>query len=255
MLWAILLRSGTQAILSHRAAATLYGLAANFDGPVHVTVPRSSQPRRISGVVIHRIDRVREIQHPALRPPRTRIEDTVLDLVASARSIDEAFEWVFRATGRRLTTAERIRRALIPRQKMRWRAELSGCLDDVNEGVRSNLEHRYLRNVERPHGLPPAMRQARVLRNGRVCYLDNLYEGYLVCVELDGRTAHPFGERWRDFRRDNAGAVNGIITLRYGWSDITGHPCEAAAQVAGVLRQRGWKGIAQKCGPQCALPC
>src|SRR5208283_1028728 len=167
--WAVLLRSGPQATLSHRTAAMLYGLVDNFEGPIHVTVPRDSQPRRISGVVVHRIDRVRDIRHPALRPPRTRVEDTVLDLVASARSVDEAFSWFFRATGKGLTTAERIRDAMIARQKMRWRAALSSCLDDVGEGVRSNLEHRYVRGVERPHGLPHAVRQARVIRNGRVC--------------------------------------------------------------------------------------
>ena len=97
-------------------------------------------------------------------------------------------------------------------------------------------------------------RQARVVRDGQVRYLDNLYQDQLVGVELDGRAAHPVGERWRDYRRDNAGATDGIITLRYGWSDVTGEPCQVARQVAAVLTQRGWPGPARRCGSGCALP-
>ena len=87
LLWAVVLRAGPDAILSHRTAAGLFGLAENLDGPVHVTVPRDSQPRRIPGVVIHRVGRARYARHPALLPARTRIEDTVLDLTATAGSI------------------------------------------------------------------------------------------------------------------------------------------------------------------------
>jgi very-short-patch-repair endonuclease len=137
------------------------------------------------------------------------------------------------------------------RSRMRWRAQLLCSLDMIDDGVRSSLEHRYVRDVERPHGLPRAVRQARVVRYGKTSYLDNLYEAYLVCVELDGLAAHPPAERWRDFRRDNAGAIDGIITLRYGWSDITGSPCQVAVQVAAVLRQRGWPGAPRPCTPAC----
>lgn len=177
-----------------------------------------------------------------------------MDLATTAGSVDDAFGWIFRATGKWLTDAEHIRRAMAAREKLRWRAELAACLDDMGEGVRSNLEHRYVRDVERPHRLPRALRQVRIVRYGRPCYLDNLYGDYLVCVELDGRTAHPPGQRWRDYRRDNAGAADGIITLRYGWSDVTGQPCQVAVQVAGVLRQRGWTGSGRSCGPNCPLP-
>ena len=102
------------------------------------------------------------------------------------------------------------------------------------EGVHSNLEYRYVRDVERPHGLPRAARQVRVIRDGAPRYLDNLYEEGMVCVELDGRTAHPPGERFRDFRRDNAGAADGILTLRYGWSDVTSVPARSPRS------DRGW---------------
>jgi hypothetical protein len=253
-LWAIVLRAGPGAMLSHRTAAGLSGLIEYPGGPVHLIVPRARCPRRIPGVIIHRSDRPPAARHPVLLPPRTRIEETVLDLAATAKTADDAIAWVFRATGRGLTNVERIRRAMAMRGRMYWRAELAACLDDAVDGVRSNLEHRYVWAVERPHGLPRAIRQARVVRGRRICYLDNFYPDYLTGIELDGRAAHPAGERWRDYRRDNAGATDGIITLRYGWSDVTGQPCQVAAQITAVLVQRGWPGPPRRCGSRCAVP-
>ena len=199
VLWSVLLCVGPDAILSHRTAAELFGLTSDADGPVHVIVPRDTQPGRLPGVVIHRVDRARAARHPSLLPPRTRIEETVLDLAASARSAEEAYGWIYRATGQRLTTPGRLQHAMRQRSRMRWHSELASALDDTGEGVRSNLERHYVRDVERPHRLPKAARQVRVTRHGRTYYLDNLYRACLVGVELDGRAAHPPEERWRDF--------------------------------------------------------
>ena len=68
-------------------------------------------------------------------------------------------------------------------------------------------------------------------------YLDNLYEEYGVCVELDGTAAHPEDEQWRDKRRDNANLFGGIVTLRFGFPELGEHRCESAAYVAAVLRR------------------
>jgi very-short-patch-repair endonuclease len=72
-------------------------------------------------------------------------------------------------------------------------------------------------------------------------------------VETDGGVAHPVQERWRDIHRDNAAAADGIMTLRYSWSDIAQRPCHVAAQVARVLRRRGWRGTVHACGPACPI--
>ena len=91
------------------------------------------------------------------------------------------------------------------------------ALGDADDGALSVLEYRYVHRVERPHGLPAARRQARIRQRTGNRYLDNLYEEYGVCVELDGTAAHPADEQWRDKRRDNANAVSGIVTLRFGY--------------------------------------
>jgi hypothetical protein len=121
----------------------------------------------------------------------------------------------------------------------------------VAGGAHSLLEYRYVRDVERAHGLPAAQRQARADEHGRVIYRDVRYRGYEVVVELDGRASHPDDQRWRDQRRDNAAAAEGVVTLRYGWADVTERPCETAREIGTALARRGWRGTMKRCGPGC----
>ena len=255
-LWAALLRAGPGAVLSHQTAAERHGLTDEPSPLIVITVPLSRTPTRakIPGVVIHRSDAILRTRHPAMFPPCTRIEDTVLDLIQIAPTFDDAYEWICRAIGRRRTTADRICQAMDARKKMRWRRELTLALGDARDGVLSVLEYRYVHRVERPHGLPAAHRQVRIRQRTGNKYLDNLYQGYGVCSELDGTAAHPADEQWRDKRRDNANAVRGIITLRFGLLDLSDRRCQTAADVAAVLRLRGWTGVARPCSrPACAL--
>jgi hypothetical protein len=257
LLWAALLRAGPGAVLSHQTAAERHGLVDEPSSLIIITVPTSRHPAqvKIPGVVIHRSDAIVRTRHPTMLPPCTRVEDTVLDLIQVARNFDVAYAWICRAIGRRRTTADRIRQAMGARKKMRWRADLMAALGDAGEGILSLFEYRYVRRVERPHGLPAGRRQARIRQGTGNRYLDNLYEEYGVCVELDGTAAHPADEQWRDKRRDNANAVRGIVTLRFGLPDLGDHRCETAAAVAAVLRLRGWPARPRACSRlACAVP-
>jgi very-short-patch-repair endonuclease len=253
VLWAALRRAGPEAALSHQTAAELHGLTDLPSSLVHVTIPVNRRISRLPGIVIHRSTRIRETTHPSLLPPRTRIEETVLDLVQQATRFDAAFGVACAACQRRLTTADLLLASMTMRKKMRWRTDLTTALADIREGVHSLLEHRYVHRVERPHRLPKAVRQTKIVRGVKSSYLDNLYAEQAVCVELDGRAAHPDDRRWQDIRRDNAAAAEGITTLRYTWADVTLRPCQTAAQVAAVLRTSGWTGAVRPCGPHCPI--
>jgi very-short-patch-repair endonuclease len=252
-LWAAVLRAGPQAVLSHLTAAELDGLTSTRSEVIHVTVPDSARVDPIQGLRLHRSERLAEARHPSRTPPRTRIEETVLDLTQTTKTVDGAFGWLCQGCGSRLTTPDRLLTALHKRRKVRWRGMLLSALGDIGDGAHSVLEIRYVRDVERPHGLPRARRQARMTRSSGRIYLDNLVERYRTCIELDGKAAHPVAERWRDIQRDNASAADGITTLRYGWSDVAQHPCQTAAQIAAVLRLRGWPGQTTPCGQSCPL--
>jgi hypothetical protein len=250
-LWAVVLRAGPGAALSYETAAELHGISGRVEPVIHVTVSGTRHPVPIRGAVVHRAGRLDRTRHPVQLPPRTRIEDTALDLTQVAPSFDDAFGWLCRAVGQRLTSAARLQEALDARPKVRWRASMTAALGDIGSGVASSLEYRYARDVERRHGLPPAQRQAKVELGTRIRYLDNLYAEARLAVELDGQVAHPIERRWADVHRDNAHATVGLITLRYSWADVTARPCLVAGQVAAVLQQRGATVRLRSCGPRC----
>jgi hypothetical protein len=253
VLWAALLRAGRDAALSHQTAAERHGLIDEPSSLISITVPASRHPAqvKIPGVIVHRSDAVLRTRHPTMLPPCTRVEDTVLDLIQVAATFDDAYAWVCRAIGRRRTTVDRIRLAMDVRKKMRWRREIAIALGDAEAGALSVLEYRYVHRVESPHRLPVARRQAMVRQGTGNKYLDNLYEEYGVCVELDGTAAHPADEQWRDKRRDNANTVSGILTLRFGLLDVGDRRCETARGVAILLHTRGWTGSPRPCGRGC----
>jgi hypothetical protein len=253
-LWAMVHRAGPGAVLSHQTAAELFTLADDPSTLVHLTIPAGRQACSIPGAVVHRSRRLELTRHPVLLPPRTRIEETVLDLVQQAGTFERAFDWACRACQRHLTTTDHLRDALSMRGKIRWRTELCQALTDVADGVHSPLENRYLNDVERAHGLPSAAHQDEVVRDRRKSYRDNRYEAYRVCVELDGRIAHPDDKRWQDRRRDNAAAAEGMVTLRFNWTDVTRQPCHTAWLVVRALQQGGWPGAPRPCGPGCSIP-
>jgi hypothetical protein len=58
------------------------------------------------------------------------------------------------------------------------------------------------------------------------------------------------GERLRDARRDNAALLDGEVTLRYGWRDVTERSRQVAWEMAAILRAQGWSGEPRRC-PRC----
>lgn len=165
-LWAALRRAGPDAVLSHWTAAELSALTSQPSALIHVTVPAQRHIHPIPGVVIHRSRRATAARHPALAPPRTRIEETTLDLAEVSKDPDDALAWLARACGARLTTPDRLRMALESRTRVRWREALTAGLGDIAAGAHSALELRYVSRVERRHHLPRAQRQVRTARAG-----------------------------------------------------------------------------------------
>jgi predicted transcriptional regulator of viral defense system len=155
-LWAVVLCAGRGAALSHQTAAELLGLTAERSTDIHVTVPLGRHPEPIRGAVVHRSGRIAEAMHPVQLPPRTRVEETTIDLTQSAANFDDAHDWICRAISGRRTTAARLRAALDARPKVRWRAGLIIALAEADSGMHSILESRYVNDVELPHGLPAA---------------------------------------------------------------------------------------------------
>jgi hypothetical protein len=257
-LWAALVRAGSGAVLSHETAAEVHELIDKPAAKIHITVPISHDPARrgpIRGVIIHRSRNVASQPLPPWQLPRTPIAETVLDLIESAKTTDDAFAWLTRAVSRDLVHPAMLREALKARKRMRRRPWLLEALTDVADGVMSPIELRYVRDVERAHGLPSARRQVRRELDGGVRFLDNFYEAFKLCVEIDGRLTHPPEQKWRDADRDSDNLFrDDVQTIRLGLRHVTSGRCAQAAKLAALFTRRGWDGEGLRpCGPDCAV--
>lgn len=240
------LLGGEGARLGGTAAGHLHGLVGTAPTRITVLVPSWAVTRsRVKWQFRREGDGVRGPSVGAL--PRISVEDTVLDLCGTA-SPARVVGLVTDAVGSRRTTAGQLRTTLEHRRRVRHRELLADLLTDVALGVESPLELRYLRDVERAHGLPPGERQQH--RPDLPFRRDVVYRPYGVVVELDGRLGHEGDGRFRDMGRDNRTALGGELTLRYGTVDVVGRPCAVARQLESGLRLRGWSGWLTPC-PRC----
>ena len=241
--WAGVMIGGDAARVGGRAAAHLEGLLDEAPDEIAILIPHGRrQGNRPPWVFVREKAAFRTSSRG--NPPRIGIEDAVLDLCAEAAPA-EVVGWLTMAVQRRLTTPERLRRALDRRTRQRHRQIILDLLSDVAEGAESPIEVRYARDVERAHGLPRGTRQAASRGGQHLRDVD--YDAYGVLVELDGRLGHTGMGRFRDMWRDNEAVVENRVTLRYGSVDLYRRPCEVAFQVASILLHRGWTGFPTRC--------
>jgi hypothetical protein len=246
---AAVLYAGLGAVVSHESAGFEQGLCAQPD-LIHLTVGYERDADDQPGLRVHRSRTLDEAQiDPSGSPPRTRVERTVVDLLAGRRSADAALGLVTKAISSRRTTATRVRRCLAEHPCTKWARVVREALPDVGAGAHSALELRDAR-LRRAHGLPTGTRQFKRLAGGAE-YLDLVVEEWQLHVELDGRLGHDSAtDAWRDMRRDNRSERLRLRHLRYGWSDLVDRPCEVAIEQAVILRQQGWPGPFRRC-PRC----
>lgn len=255
-LWAAHLALGPDSVIAGRAAAWALGLLEappRADETILLMVPEPIQ-RRGPGLAQRRVRGLAARVHPVRQPRMLTVEFAVLDLVRLAPNDAAALDGVLRACRLRLTTPDRILTAAASLARVPRRGLVRDVCAEAAVGVASPLELRYHRDVALPHRLPAAARQVPGSTwQGRTAYRDLAYPGD-VLVELDGRLGHEReSEVFRDQLRDNAAAITGAATLRFGWHAVTAAPCTVAAQVSALLRLRGWTGSPRACAPGCLV--
>lgn len=241
---AALLHLGPGAALHRRSAAFAWGLVRSPGPSIQAIVPATRRGGTRAGVVVTRSRHTSERTDPTAWPHRIRLEHTIFDL-ASDSTPERAVALMASACQKGLTNEQRLRETLTCRPRQPHGALLREPLEIVGDGAESVAEVRYVRDVERAHGLPPGHRQAPMPGHGR---RDNDYPQLTTVVEVDGRIGH---EGWvgrsRDGRRDRAAAVEGKLTVRAFWVDVALAPCELAADLGTIFVQRGWEGVATSC--------
>jgi very-short-patch-repair endonuclease len=245
-----LLYAGPEAAWSHYTAAEQLGLVKpDSDRHVHLTIPINRRVRARPNLRIHRVDRWSD-RLAAATPPRSAPAHAVLEVVGLTSTLDDAAAVIAGACQSGRVDPAEILRALRCHRRLRHGRDLKPILVDVAAGSHSLLELRYLRDVERAHGLPTGIRQRQVGDE----FTDVAYPDFGLLVELDGRLHLAPGRRWKDLDRDNRATLRAESTLRYGWLDLTSRPCDAAVQVLQVLRRKAPHLTATRCGPTCPLP-
>jgi hypothetical protein len=217
-----------------------------------VVVPAERRVRDTDGVKVVRSRHVIDRVDPTAWSHRIAAAHTVLDL-ARDRPLDHAITLAARAIDLGVTSLDQLAAALGTRPRQPDRSVLIEVFADVSAGSESAAEVRYLRHVERAHGLPAGRRQAPVGDGRR---RDIEYEDYGLVVEIDGRLNHDgWAARRRDAIKDRAAAATGRVGVHCYWTDLVPTACALALDVAAILRIRGWTGEPRACGLRCSALC
>jgi hypothetical protein len=249
--WAAILACRGVAMLSHETAAELHGLIPPETArPIHVTAPYGTSASRTFDVAVHRSRAFAHIGVDGADPPVTTVPHTVLDLAVAEPDAGSAMRLVHRLAIAGRVRPEALRAAIDRRRPRRYRQALLGGLELLVGGVSSELELRYVLDVERAHRLPTGRRQVLAVVDGGNRYEDVRYEmpGGRVIVRLDGDRYHRDRTTTLiDRRRAVTAAVTDDVSIPFGWSEVDGHPCRTAREVAEVLRHAGWAGSLVRC--------
>ena len=219
---------------------------------IQVAVARGRRIQPPSGVVVTRMDDLRERVDWQAAPPRLRLEHATLDTMERmlrSGDVAAAFATLSIVLHSRRTSVDELDRVLRARARFTGRAIATGLLEDARSGACSVLERGYLHRVERAHGLPRGSRQSLSTSSGRATSQDVRYDEYGLVVELDGRAFHDSPHaRDADADRDLAElAVRADATARVTYGLVFRDGCRTAARIATILMRRGWHGRPQRC--------
>ena len=234
---AALLACGAEAVLTHRTAAGILGIAPEPrpEEPVDVSGPRSLRGPR-SGVRLHRVGRLpadeidRRYGLRVAAGPRT-----ILDLAASLGPSDLE-RALARAERQELVTLDQVRAAARRYPGRPGRGKLLALLDDIAEPAltRSPPELRLLKML-RKAGVPRPRTNARIAG----MEVDLLFPEYRLAVEIDGYRFHRQRPAFENDRsRDAVLAGQGIMVLRFTPRQLAKEPDRVLARLCMALGAR-----------------
>lgn len=232
---AAVLFCGSEAVLSHRSAAALWGIRDPSSRAIEVTVPAKS---RSSGGIQ---------RHFALLPgdeatvergiPVTTVPRTIFDLAAVA-SVDIVENALRQAEYHRLHDRLSLPHLLERYPRRQGSKKIRECLVRRREmpgRARSWLEERFLPFLRRER-LPLPQLNAWLEVRGRRYQVDCLWPRQRVVIELDGFAAHGTRIAFREDRaRDRRLRVAGYGVTRVTKDQLEDEPEALAADLRALL--------------------
>ncbi len=233
LLAAALTACAPDAVVSHQAAAELWGLLPPEPGDIDVTVVGRNPGYRRSGIRVHRASALdtRDIRvHQGL--PVTAPARVALELVTylDAGGLEELLA---RARVKHATTEADLAAALHRYPDYPGAGMLRAVVQRVGGPslTRSQAERRLLELIRRAELPPPETN----VRTGRY-EVDFLWREAQLVVEVDGYAFHR--DRFafeRDRRRDAALMAAGMRVMRFTWRQIVEESLTVVARIAQVL--------------------
>jgi len=231
---AALLACGRGAVISHRSAAHLWGLAP-APNSVDVTIVRGQRRPKL-GVTVHESSTLEERdlrrRHglPVTSPARTLID---FALTAISTELDDA---IGEARAKRLIRDGELETAVARAGRRAGAGQIRGFLRDEQEPAltRSNAERRFRRFLRQAR-LPQPKVNVRIGRYE----VDFVWEPEKVVLEVDGWKFHGHRQAFeRDRKKDMALADLGYHVIRVTYRHFTEEPLALIAHIARVLDRR-----------------
>lgn len=240
MLMALCLWGGSEAVVSHRAAAQLWCLDGVAGRVLEITLARSRRST-VSGAVIHVASNFIAADIHSIGPLRaTSVTRTLIDLgsVDPPAVVEEALDCALR---RRLTSIPRLqwRLGAIGTRGRKGAAILRDLLVDrfaATSVTESPLEVR-LGRLLRTSNLPSPRIQHEVVANGRVvARCDYAYPDVRLAIEADGYAFHSGKVSWqRDLSRRSSLAALGWRVIHVTDDDLRHRRDEVVAKIRAAL--------------------
>jgi very-short-patch-repair endonuclease/predicted transcriptional regulator of viral defense system len=225
---------GRGAVVSHRAAAWLWGLLPGCPRTIDVTVPQHGARR--AGIELHHSSTLVPEEHGKFGPiPATALPRTLLDLAATT-SPRLTWNAVDRAERRDLLHLGEIDAMLKRRRGHRGAARLRVALSIYREpGFFRARSERLLRRLVKKAGLPQPLINTWVDR----FEIDVYWEEERFAVEVDGWEAHRTRRAFENDRlRQEEMKLAGIDVVRISARRIEQRPGEVGRNLALLLRRR-----------------
>ena len=226
------LACGPDARLSHRSAAEVWRIRLVTPGPIDVSVPAGSRPRRL-GIRLHR--RAEHGKARILKGIPVGDPISVLIDLATCLADDEVEDAVNEADWLDLIRTQRLRPALDREPRRPGVGRLKAILDAQTFSRAANaLERRFLAIV-REAGLPVPTTQRRLGRYR----VDFFWPELGFVVETDSLRHHrTAAEQAVDLSRDQAHARRGLRTLRFTHSQVFHRPDHVQAVLIDAFAHR-----------------
>lgn len=238
--WQALFEVGPRAVLDGVTALQAAGLTTISEDVVHVSVPKSANPRRCRGVRVHETRRYRAEDVVREGIPRMRPATAAVHAALWARSPRQAALFIVAPVQQRLVSVPDLAEAIALVKRHPRRRLLQQLLHDVANGIESIGERDFAQACRR-RGWPKPTRQGmRRLPSGRVFY-DVWWAGFRVRVELDGMQHLRVELAGPDALKQNAAALEGDVVIRIPFFAFRADPEPFLDQVDAALRAGGWE--------------